>query len=83
MICECYSVKDELNGSYHNPMFLQTGETTEREAIRIFKSTINNTPIWKDTPQDFTLYYLGAFDTNTGEFRNEKKEIINGRSVKE
>lgn len=83
MICEIYSVKDELNGSFHNPIFLQTGETTEREALRIFRSQMINTPVWKDSAQDFTLYYLGAFDTITGDFKNEKKEIINGRSVKE
>lgn len=83
MICEIYSVKDELNGTFHNPIFLQTGETTERESIRLFRSQIINTPMWKDSSQDFTLYYLGAFDSKTGEFRNEKKEVINGTSVKE
>lgn len=83
MICEIYSVKDELNGSFHNPMFLQSSDFAEKEATRIFKSSIMGTPVWKDNPHDFSLYYLGAFDTKSGEFMNEKKEVINGSAVKE
>ena len=82
MICEIYSVKDELSGHFHNPMFLASSEITEKEATRIFKSEVNNTSIWRDNPHDFTLYYLGAFDTETGNFNCEKKEIINGSAVK-
>lgn len=82
MICKIYSVKDELSGNFHNPMFLASSEISEKEATRIFKSEVNNTSIWKDNPHDFTLYYLGSFDSKTGEFVNEKKEIINGSAVK-
>lgn len=83
MICDIYSVKDELNGTYMNPIFIQNSEVSEQEATRIFKSQINNTQVWRDNPQDFTLYYLGAFDIKSGMIQNERKEILNGKSVKE
>ena len=81
MIASIYSVKDELSGKFHNPMFIATSETAEEEMKRIFRTHVNNTPIWKENPSDFSLWYIGAMDDSTAEIRSELKKICDGRSV--
>lgn len=80
-ISRIYSVKDELTGKFLNPFFIGDSETTEQEAIRIFKNNINNISIWKDNSQDFSLYQIGAMDDTTGHIIGEADKIIGGRAV--
>lgn len=83
MISRIYAVKDELTGTFHNPIFLRDSETTEKEVLRIFKYQVNNTPIWDKNSEDFGLYMLGSIDDETGVIISEITKIAGGRSVLE
>lgn len=72
------AVKDEMSQVFLTPIFVkQIGE-----AQRSFEWQINNTPIWKDNPSDFSLYRLGFFDEETGEIIVDIEKLVNGRSVR-
>lgn len=81
MTYQFYGVKDTLQnegkGRFLNPAL----SGSEQEAIRQFKSNVNNIPLWKENPADFELWYLGSFDEETGELKGEMRKIGNGRSV--
>lgn len=81
MIARIYSVKDELSGRFHNPMFLGDSPSTEAEAIRIFKTQLENTTVWKANPEDFSLFQIGAMDDTTGLITTELTKITGGRAV--
>lgn len=72
------AVKDELSGTYLTPIFVRN----IAEAQRSFTWQINNTPIWKDNPSDFSLWRLGFFDEETGSISCDIEKLLNGRSVR-
>lgn len=76
-----YSVKDELTGKFMNPMFTEDLETSDREAIRQFRSNMNNIRLWKDNPNDYSLWLVGGFDDQQGSYSVVVEKIIDGRSV--
>lgn len=76
-----YSVKDELNGKFMSPMFVEEGEYAEASAIRQFKSNVNNIQLWKDNADDFSLYHVGIFDDETGAESSILTKVASGRSV--
>ena len=73
------SVKDELTGTFLQPIF---GESVE-EITRVFKHNINSIPIWRTNPSDFSLYVLGRFNDNTGVLTPAIQKIVSGSSVVE
>lgn len=78
MTMEFYAIKDETANRFMSPSLI----ATEDEAKRAFKSQVNNIQIWKDNPEDFSLYRLGSFDETTGTIIGIVPEkIVNGRSV--
>ena len=78
MTLEFYAVKDETANRFMTPSLIMS----ENEAKRAFKSQVNNIQIWKDNPEDFSLYKLGNFDEETGTIIGIKPEkIVGGRSV--
>ena len=81
MIAMMYSVKDELTGKFHNPMFLPNSDVVEDEIKRLFRTQVNNTTLWKENPEDFSLWCLGSFDDTTGVHTSEATKICDGRSV--
>lgn len=64
-LAEIYAVKDELTGTFFTPIFLK-GENVLKQAERVFSEMVNNNPIWKNNPNDFSLYKLGTFNENNG-----------------
>ena len=72
-----YSVKDVMTERYFAPVMM----LNDNEAIRQFKTQVNNQQLWKDNPQDFDLYSLGTFEEETGEIIYKPTKIIGGRSV--
>lgn len=76
------SVKDELTGAFMQPQFIK-GKEWKKQAIRIFQHNINNIGIWKSNPTDYSLYYIGVFNEETGEIFGIPDKIANGRSVLE
>lgn len=76
-----YSVKDELTGKFMSPMFVERSDIAEQEAIRQFRSNVNNIKLWKDNPNDYSLYLVGLFDDESGASAMAVSKIISGRSV--
>lgn len=78
-IARIYAVKDELTNTFLQPVFVEK----ENEIMRIFTYQINNTPIWKDNASDFSLFYLGTFDSESGTIIGDiPKKIISGHTVR-
>lgn len=76
-----YSVKDEMTQKFMNPMFVEDEEHANNIAIRQFRSNVNNIKLWKDNPNDYSLYLVGKFDDETGAEACFVEKIIGGRSV--
>lgn len=66
MILEMYSIKDELNG-YTTPIPMVSEEIAER----YFKDQMLGNVTMKNSPKDFSLWKMGTFDTEAGNFINE------------
>ena len=71
------AVKDELTNAFLQPTYADD----ERAIIRIFDYQINNTPIWKDNPADFSLWHIGLFYQETGQIEPDLYKICSGTSV--
>lgn len=76
-----YSVKDEMTGKFMSPMFTEDNNLSESLAIREFKSNINNIQLWKDNPNDYSLYLVGIFDDEAGAESCALEKVISGRSL--
>lgn len=76
-----YSVKDELTGKFMQPMFVEEEEHAQVIAIRQFTSSVNSIQLWKDNPNDYSLYLVGKFDDEAGAEATALEKIISGRSV--
>lgn len=81
MLFNMYSVKDEMTGKFMNPMFIEQEDGADNLAIRQFKSNINNISLWKDNPNDFSLFLVGIFSDEEGAMVTPLKKIVSGRSV--
>lgn len=69
MIMSMYSIKDELNG-FTTPIPM----SSEEVAKRYFKDQIIGNPTLTNSKEDFSLYYMGGFDTEVGIFAQGDKE---------
>jgi len=69
-VLKIFAIRDRAIAAYAQPMFLQTTE----QAIRLFKDEVNrpatDNPLYQH-PEDFELFQLGEYDTNTAQFTNE------------
>lgn len=76
MIMKLYSLKDRLNG-LTPPIPLANDEVAQRW----FKEMRTENLTVKMSPEDFSLWYMGEFNTETGEItdnENRKEIIYNG-----
>ena len=69
-----YSVKDELTGRLHNPIFMES----DPEAIRWFTYVLNTTDMWKMNAACYSLYRLGDFDDINGIADYPVMEMVQG-----
>ena len=77
MILECYSIKDELNG-YTVPIPM----VSEEVAKRYFHDQLKENICMKNQPEDFSIWYLGQFDTSTGAITsNEETKRLLERGI--
>lgn len=75
MIKVIVCVKDTISEVFHDPRV----EINTQSAIRAFTQSVQDAP-HKD---DYCLYQIGTFDTNTGEVTgNEPLRIYSGHDVK-
>ena len=70
MIFKLYSIKDELEGYTPTIPF-----TKEEIAIRYFRTHLEKTPLMEANPGDYSLWYIGTFDNETGTINAPIKEM--------
>ena len=76
MILKMYAMKDELNG-FTPPIPFPSDEI----AKRYLKDQVETNPTIKISPEDFSIYYLGEYDTELGRMiPNENKLIERARA---
>lgn len=68
---EVYAVRDSLIG-FGLPLL----RDNDAVASRSFEYDISNNEIYKTRPQDYQLYKLGSFDTETGELEKCSPVLI-------
>lgn len=81
MITLIFCVKDRATDNFGNPMFLMaTGQAT-----RSFSDEVNRKEAGNQLnmhPDDFDLYQLGTFDSETGTFQSYAPElVVRGKDV--
>lgn len=75
-----YAIRDRATDQYLQPMFL----LAHGQAIRTFSDDINkaDSPAGQH-PEDYDLYYIGTYDTDTGKVEeNEPQQIAIGKDLK-
>ena len=76
-MCAVYDVKAE---AYGRPMFVPAVGL----AMRAFMDEIKNQESqFCKYPDDFSLFKLGEFDDSSGEMRNERSLLMEGRAAKD
>lgn len=71
MIYNMYSIKDELNG-YTTPIPI----TNDELAKRYFKEQVMTNQTIKNSKEDFSIWKMGGFNTETGEYKNYNQKLI-------
>lgn len=71
MKIKMYSIKDELNG-YTTPIPI----TNDELAKRYFKEQVITNPTIKNSKEDFSIWRMGTFNTETGEYENEVPVLL-------
>jgi hypothetical protein len=75
MILKIFAVRDRATDSFGNPMFL----VSQGQAVRSFTDEVNrqaaDNQLWAH-PDDFDLYYLGDYFTDSGTFNAHTPEMI-------
>lgn len=79
MITQCFSVRDTAVGAFLPPFFTRS----KGEAIRSFSEACNNAEHqFAKHASDYTLFFLGAFDDNSGLFTPcEPERILSAMEV--
>lgn len=78
MLLKSYSVYDSKVAAFMQPFFMQA----HGAALRAFADLVNDpkTQICK-YPEDFTLFYHGDFDDQSGLFRSEPAPVALGTGL--
>lgn len=72
------AVKDELTNSFLSPAFIESIE----EAERLFAYQVNTIGLWKENPEDYSLYHIGSYDQETGSLIGiTPVKVVGGRAV--
>lgn len=70
-----------MTNKFMTPLFVEESENADRIATRQFQSNLNDIPLWKNNPNDFSLYKVGIFNDEEGAAATVIEKIISGRSV--
>ena len=71
MILKLYALKDELNG-FTTPLPLPNDDL----AKRYLKDQIESNPTVKNTPEDFSIWSIGDYDTELGRMIPDDPKLI-------
>jgi hypothetical protein len=83
MKLQIFAVRDRATAQYGNPMFLMnTGHAIRSFADQINKRGQPGENLLNEHPEDFDLYNLGYYETDTGIFETEiPKQIAIGKDL--
>lgn len=70
MILDMYALKDELNG-FTVPIPL----SNDAIAARYLKDQYETNPTIKNSPQHFSIWKMGTFDTESGAFESIQPQL--------
>ena len=74
MIKYIYATKNKLSGNFNVPTLYDIPKENAAEAFTI---SAKETPVQgKEAVKELEVYYLGIFDTKTGEIKMEKEYLI-------
>lgn len=76
MKMEMYAIKDRLTG-FTTPIPLSNDEV----ALRWFKELTETDTSVRVSPDDYSLYHMGTYDSETGEYTNDIKEVVRNGKV--
>lgn len=71
MIMKLFTIRDRMT-EFGFPIPVEN----EQSAKRYFRSKVSNEPMLKDNPEDFSLWYIGTFDTEKGTINAVAEPII-------
>lgn len=71
MILKMYALKDELNG-YTSPIPF----TNDEMAKRYLKDQFEANPTVKNSPKDFSIWRVGEYETENGNFKGEETIVL-------
>lgn len=74
-------MKDELRGEeggFYTPAFAKSYNELERS----FDYEINHNPVMRENASDYSLWQIGIFDDETGEFIPKLIKGVTGHTVK-
>lgn len=73
MHLECFAVWDSKAMAYLPPFFIPNAAM----ALRVFTDCVNDRGHqWGKHPEDYTLFFVGRFDTLLGSFSQEKIDVV-------
>lgn len=76
MILKVFAVFDSKAATFGNPF----PDQREASAIRNFSDAVNDgsnpNNLWHKHPEDFSLFYVGSFDTDTGALHPENPRAL-------
>lgn len=80
MVYRMYATYDAKLAVYGTPIF----DKTDASMIRAFSDAVNKPGTgFYEHPEDYSLWYFGEFDNDTGEFDLDKpKNLISAASLK-
>lgn len=79
MIVKCYAVLDAKIADFHLAIF----DLKHEGAMRQFSDAVNDKQTkWNRHPEDYSLWYVGEFDTSKGKLEGAVPEsLVNGVAV--
>lgn len=72
MKLQVFSVRDNAVGLFMPPIFMRS----EAEAVRALRIAMRGDHSFAQSPEDYTLYALGGFDEETGEFETGSVHVV-------
>lgn len=71
MILKMYAIKDELNG-FTTPIPLPNDEIAKRYLL----DQVKENPTIKNSPKDFSIWYVGEFDSELGRMLPDENKLV-------
>ncbi len=73
MIMKIYSIRDNKAGVFNNPIFSPNDEHAKREFEMMYSNAKDG--IFVRYPEDFDLYSIGEYNTDTGKIEGIDKVV--------